>query len=173
MAHNDAVAIVGTFDSKAQEHLFLKDTIEKMGVNTLMINVGIKGPCPFPADFDLYEEISKDKEACMSRDKALRAILLKARELIVDLHDRGEISGIISAGGGTGTHLGTSIMHALPLGVPKLMVSTVASRNMAEIVGTKDITMMHSVVDLLGINSISGHILDKAAGAICGMVKSH
>lgn len=172
MEQNAAIAIVGTFDSKPQEHLFLKDTIERSGVNTLTINVGTKGPCPFTADFDLYQEISKDKETCLSRDKALSAILLKARELIVDLHDKGKISGIISAGGGTGTHLGTSIMHVLPLGVPKLMVSTVASRNMAEIVGTKDITMMHSVVDLLGINSISGDVLDKAAGAICGMVRS-
>ena len=64
-------------------------------------------------------------------------------------------------------------MHVLPLGVPKVMVSTVASRNMAKIVGTKDITMMHSVVDILGVNNILGKILDKAAGAICGMVQSH
>jgi uncharacterized protein (UPF0261 family) len=63
-------------------------------------------------------------------------------------------------------------MRVLPLGVPKVMVSTVASRNMAKTVGTKDITMMHSVVDLLGVNSISGMILEKAAGAVCGMVKS-
>jgi uncharacterized protein (UPF0261 family) len=63
---------------------------------------------------------------------------------------------MISAGGGTGTHLGTSIMRVLPLGVPKVMVSTVASRNMAKTVGPRDITMMHSVVDLLGVNSISG-----------------
>jgi uncharacterized protein (UPF0261 family) len=79
---------------------------------------------------------------------------------------------MISAGGGTGTHLGTGIMRVLPLGIPKVMVSTVASRNMAAIVGTKDIVMVHSVVDILGVNSISGMILEKAAGAVCGMVDS-
>jgi uncharacterized protein (UPF0261 family) len=79
---------------------------------------------------------------------------------------------MISAGGGTGTHIATRIMHELPLGVPKVMVSTVASRNMAKTVGTKDITMIHSVADLLGVNSVSGRILDKAAAGICGMVQS-
>jgi uncharacterized protein (UPF0261 family) len=88
------------------------------------------------------------------------------------LYKQSEIAGMISAGGGTGTHIGTSIMHELPLGVPKVMVSTVASRNMAQTVGTKDITMIHSVADLLGVNSISGRILDKAAAGISGMVQA-
>jgi len=106
------------------------------------------------------------------RDKAIERAILYAREVIRDRYDKGEIAGMISAGGGTGTHLGTSIMRVLPLGVPKVMISTVASRNMAKTVGTKDITMMHSVVDLLGVNSISGMILEKAAGAVCGMVRA-
>lgn len=170
MKQNSAVAIVGTFDSKAEEHLFLKDAIEKRGLETIMINVGTRRQCPFHADFDLFPEIADNKDLCMSRDKAIGAILLKARELIVALNDSGKISGIISAGGGTGTHLGTGIMQALPFGIPKVMISTVASRDMSAIVGTKDIVMMHSVVDLLGINSLSGDILDRAAGAICGMI---
>jgi uncharacterized protein (UPF0261 family) len=98
---------------------------------------------------------------------------MRAQELIKELYEKKVIGGIISAGGGTGTHLGTSIMRVLPLGVPKVMVSTVASRDMKKIVGTKDITMMHSVVDLLGVNSVSGGVLDRAAGAICGMVQEH
>ena len=170
MNHNAAIAIVGTFDSKGEEHLFLKDCIEQRGFSTLTINVGTKGPSPFQADFDLYEEIDKDrKKDPMSRDQAIQTTLLRAQGLIKELYDKGEICGIISAGGGTGTHLATGIMRMLPLGVPKVMISTVASRNMAKIVGTKDITMMHSVVDLLGVNSISGMVLDRAAGAICGM----
>jgi uncharacterized protein (UPF0261 family) len=95
-----------------------------------------------------------------------------ARARIRHLYHTNKISGMISAGGGTGTHIATCIMHELPLGVPKVMVSTVASRNMAKTVGTKDITMIHSVADLLGINSVSGRILDKAAAGICGMVQS-
>jgi uncharacterized protein (UPF0261 family) len=166
------IAIVGTFDSKGEEHLFLKENIERRGLRTLTINVGTKGPSSFPADIDLFLELNKDKkDSFETRDNAIRAVLVPAQELIKDLHEKGEISGIISAGGGTGTHLGSSIMRVLPLGVPKVMVSTVASRDMKKVVGTKDITMMHSVVDLLGVNSISGGVLDRAAGAICGMAR--
>ena len=167
-----AIAIVGTFDSKGEEHLFLKECIEQRDLHTLTINVGTKSPSPFPADIDLFLELNKDgKNSFETRDNAIQGVLIRAQELIKQLHEKGEVCGIISAGGGTGTHLGTSIMRVLPLGVPKVMVSTVASRNMAKIVGTKDITMMHSVVDLLGVNSISGGVLDRAAGAICGMVQ--
>ena len=172
MINTAAIAIVGTFDSKGEEHLFLKECIERRGLRTLTINVGTKSPSPFPADMDLFLELNKDrKDRFETRDNAIQAVLIRAQELIQELHEKKEICGIISAGGGTGTHLGTSIMRALPLGVPKVMVSTVASRNMKNIVGTKDITMMHSVVDLLGVNSISGGVLDRAAGAICGMVR--
>jgi uncharacterized protein (UPF0261 family) len=109
---------------------------------------------------------------CDSRDEAISAMILEAEVEIKQLYNKGEISGIISAGGGTGTYLATRIMHGLPLGVPKVMVSTVASRDMSDTVGTKDITMMHSVVDLLGINSVSGRILENAATAICGMMQA-
>ena len=100
---------------------------------------------------------------------AIQAALTRAQKVIRERYAKGEILGIISAGGGTGTYLSTSIMRVLPLGVPKVMVSTVASRDMARTVGTKDITMIHSVVDLLGLNSLSRMILASAAGAICGM----
>jgi uncharacterized protein (UPF0261 family) len=99
-------------------------------------------------------------------------MLKEGKNHIGRFHKNREICGIISAGGGTGTHLCANIMHTLPLGIPKVMISTVASRDMASIVGTKDITMIHAVADLLGINSISGRVLDQAAGAICGMVQS-
>ena len=105
-----------------------------------------------------------------SRDKAIAVMIDEAGARIKKLYEDNEIAGMISAGGGTGTHIGTRIMHKLPLGVPKVMVSTVASRNMAKTVGTRDITMIHSVADLLGVNSVSGRILDKAAAGICGMV---
>jgi uncharacterized protein (UPF0261 family) len=107
-----------------------------------------------------------------SRDTAIAAMIDAARVRVQQLYEQNEIAGMISAGGGTGTHIGTSIMHKLPLGVPKVMVSTVASRNMAKTVGTKDITMIHSVADLLGVNSISGRILAVAAAGISGMVRA-
>jgi uncharacterized protein (UPF0261 family) len=173
MKKKPAVAVVGTFDSKGEEHLFLKDCIERRGVPTLTVNVGTRRPPTFPADIDLFPRLRKGlKGNSGSRDKAIETAISRAREIVRDRYEKGEIAGMISAGGGTGTHLGTSIMRVLPLGVPKVMVSTVASRNMGKTVGTKDITMIHSVVDLLGVNSISGMILEKAAGAICGMVRS-
>jgi len=174
MKKKPAIAIVGTFDSKGEEHLFLKDCIEKRGIPTLTVNVGTKNPAAFPVDIDLYPRVKRSLKGNSSdRDKAIETSIAHARKDIRDRYDKGEIAGMISAGGGTGTHLGTSIMRVLPLGVPKVMVSTVASRNMAKTVGTKDITMMHSVVDLLGVNSISGMILEKAAAAVCGMVRTH
>jgi uncharacterized protein (UPF0261 family) len=173
MKKKPTVAIVGTFDSKGEEHLFLKDCIEKRGIATLTVNVGTKKPSAFPADIDFFPALKRSLRGdSLNRDKAIESVITRAREVIRDRCLRGEIAGIISAGGGTGTHLGTSIMRVLPLGLPKVMVSTVASRDMAKIVGTKDITMIHTVVDLLGVNSISGMILEKAAGAVCGMVRS-
>ena len=173
MKNKPAIAVVGTFDSKGEEHLFLKDCIEKRGMPTLTINVGTGKPSTVPVDIDLFPKVKRNlKGNSGNRDKAIETAIAQAQEVLRDRYERGQIAGMISAGGGTGTHLGTSIMRVLPLGVPKVMVSTVASRNMAKIVGTKDITMIHSVVDLLGVNSISGMILEKSAGAICGMVRS-
>ncbi|MGD9055264.1 MAG: Tm-1-like ATP-binding domain-containing protein [Desulfobacterales bacterium] len=167
------VAVVGTFDSKAEEHFFLKKRIEHHGLNTLTINVGTAGPSPQTVDLDLFNTIIENNPAVReSRDTAIAAMIDAARDKIKKLYEQNEIAGVISAGGGTGTHIGTSIMQELPLGVPKVMVSTVASRNMAQTVGTKDITMIHSVADLLGVNSISGRILDKAAAGISGMVQA-
>jgi uncharacterized protein (UPF0261 family) len=173
MQEKPTIAIVGTFDSKAEEHIFLKDRIEQNGLSALTINVGTKAQSPVAVDLDLYNLVIENNPAVQeSRDKAIAAMIDEARARIKKLYEDNEIAGMISAGGGTGTHIGTSIMHELPLGVPKVMVSTVASRNMAKTVGTKDITMIHSVADLLGVNSVSGRILDKAAGGICGMVAS-
>jgi uncharacterized protein (UPF0261 family) len=170
MKKQSAIAVVGTFDSKGEEHLFLKKCIEKRGFRTLTINVGTSKPSSFTADIDLFPLVKKDTSADPgNRDMAIQAALTRAQKVLRERYARGEILGAISAGGGTGTHLGTGIMRVLPLGVPKVMVSTVASRDMAKTVGTKDITMIHSVVDLLGLNSISRTILESAAGAVCGM----
>ena len=156
MDNKPVIAVVGTFDSKAEEHVFLRDRIQQKGLSTLTINVGIRAPSPAPVDLDLYKLIIADNAAVKeSRDKAIAAMIDAASVRVKQLYDNKEISGMISAGGGTGTHIATRIMHELPLGVPKVMVSTVASRNMAETVGTKDITMIHSVADLLGVNSAS------------------
>ena len=167
---NKSVAIVGTLDSKGEEHLFLKEVIESKGYSTITIDVGTTGLSNFPPDFSVSKSINIKE---MERSQMVQAIIKKARELILDLFHQGKIGAIISAGGGTGTFVGTSIMKILPLGVPKFMVSTVASRDMSQTIGTQDITIMHSVVDMLGLNSVSRLILARAAGAVCGMMSAH
>jgi len=167
------IAVLGTFDSKAEEHIFLKERIEQKGLRTLTINVGTRMLSAVPVDLDLLETVRTNNPALpKGRDNIINAMLQEAKKHINKLRANGEVDGVISAGGGTGTHICTTIMHELPLGMPKVMVSTVASRDMSTVVGTKDITMIHSVADLLGVNSISGLILDKAAAAVCGMVQS-
>ncbi|MHB8091753.1 MAG: Tm-1-like ATP-binding domain-containing protein [Syntrophales bacterium] len=170
MEEDRAIAVIGTFDSKAEEHLFLRDVIQERGFKTAMVHLGTKGPSPFKADYDLYADvIAPNPRKNLSRDEAIELVIDNAGPLIRKLHSQERICGLISAGGGTGTYISTALMRQLPIGVPKVMVSTVASRDMAKTVGTKDITMIHSVVDILGVNSISGRILDMAAGAVCGM----
>ncbi|MBW2031429.1 MAG: Tm-1-like ATP-binding domain-containing protein, partial [Deltaproteobacteria bacterium] len=172
MAPKLTIAVLGTFDSKGEEHLFLKERIERRGLRALTINLGTKDPPAFRPDYDLFSVTGERMWIAGNRDEAINAMSYEAQRLILDLHQRGTIHGVISAGGGTGTHLGTSVMRVLPLGVPKVMVSTVASRDMSRTVGTKDITMIHSVVDILGVNSILGKVLDQAAGAVCGMAQA-
>jgi uncharacterized protein (UPF0261 family) len=174
MGPKRVVVVLGTFDSKAAEHIFLKQRIEHRGLPVLTINVGTGASSPVQVDLDLFDLIyANDRRVLRDRDTAINAMLDEAKTAIKSLYRKGSISGIISAGGGTGTYIATTVMRELPLGMPKVMVSTVASRNMADIVSVKDITMMHSVADLLGINRITGTILDQAAGAVCGMVQSH
>ena len=174
MDMKSSIAVLGTFDTKGEEHLFLKERIEQRGVRTLTINVGTKKPASCTVDLDLFSSL-KEKgilQDSQDRDQMIQAMLEKAGKVVKALHERGEISGIVSAGGGSGTYLCTGIMRVLPLGIPKVMLSTVASRDMTNVIGTKDITMMHSVSDILGINSILGGMLDKAAGAVCAMAQS-
>lgn len=173
MKTNSSIAVVGTFDSKGEEHLFLKKRIEARGLRVLTMNVGTGGPSPFPPDIDFYADfIVREGLQHRGRDGMIQAVISAAGHKILELSAKGAVSGIISAGGGTGTHLGTGIMRFLPMGIPKIMISTVASRDMSSVVGTRDITMMHSVTDIMGVNSLTGGVLDRAAAAVCAMAES-
>ena len=169
-----SIAILGTFDTKGEEHLFLKKCLEQRGARTLTINVGTQKPASCTVDFDLFNSLKTRGllQDGQDRDQMIQAMLEEAKKVVKTLHDRGKISGIVSAGGGSGTYLCTEIMRVLPLGIPKIMLSTVAARDMTHIIGTKDITMMPSVSDILGINSILGGMLDKAAAAVYAMAQS-
>ncbi|MEZ4668420.1 MAG: Tm-1-like ATP-binding domain-containing protein [Anaerolineae bacterium] len=170
------IAIFGALDTKGIEFAFLKAEIEKRGCETLVVDTGVLGAPSFPPDVP-HEEVAKAGGAVLS-DLMLRqdrgeamAVMQKGAEAIArQLHRDGKIDGIISMGGGGGSSVGTAAMRALPLGFPKLMVSTVASGDTSGFVGSSDITMMYSVVDVAGVNRISRMIYTNAAGAICGMV---
>lgn len=170
------IAIVGALDTKGIEFGFLKTEIEKRGCKTFIIDVGVLGKPAFPPDIKAETVAAAagknlaDLVKQNDRGIALDAMTLGAAIVTKKAFDEGKFDGIISMGGGGGTAMGTSAMRALPVGVPKLMVSTVASGDTAPYVGSADITMMPSIVDVSGLNRISRTIFTNAAGAICGMV---
>lgn len=169
------VAIVATLDTKGEEVTYLKGLIRQDGCSTIVIDVGTLHPPTATPDISRRQvaeaaghdigDLSERKD----RRASVQAVIEGASAVVAALHDRSQLTAVISIGGGTGTHIGMGVMRALPLGVPKLMVSTVASRDMSQLIGTKDITVMHSVADILGLNPISERILKNAAAAIVGM----
>jgi uncharacterized protein (UPF0261 family) len=171
------VGIVGTLDTKGTEFQFLKDQIEGSGLSTLVINAGVLGKPVFEPDVPANEVAKaggadlEDLIRVADRGRNVAAMAKGVAVVAKRLYEEGRIHGIISLGGSAGTTIGTSAMRALPVGVPKVMVSTLASGDTRPYVDTKDITMMYSVVDIAGINSLSRQILSNAAGAIVGMIK--
>lgn len=170
------VAIIGAFDTKGVEFAFLKAEIEKRGCNTFMINVGVLGEGPFKADISAEKVAAAGGgslaalAASKDRGEAMSVMTQGAAVVSKQLYDEGRFDGMISMGGSGGAVVCTSAMRALPVGVPKLMVTTVASGDTSPYVGTTDITMMPSIVDVSGLNRISKVIFANAAGAIYGMV---
>jgi uncharacterized protein (UPF0261 family) len=171
------VAIIGALDTKAAEYAFLKQQIEGQGVGTLMIDVGIFGEPPFAPDISAAEVAKAggaDRAALAAandRGNAVGAMAAGAAIILKRLYDEGRVHGAIAMGGGGGTTLGSIAMQPLPVGAPKLIVSTVASGDISAYVGVKDIAMMPSIVDVAGLNRLSSKIIANAAGAIAGMVK--
>jgi uncharacterized protein (UPF0261 family) len=173
---NKTIALVAALDTKGLEFEFLKKEIEKRGCRTFVINVGVLGKPMFSPD------ISADEVALMGgadlaelirrgdRGEAMAVMTAGVAKVAAKYYSEGKFDGIISMGGGGGTVMGTSAMRALPVGVPKLMVTTIASGDTSAYVGTSDISMMPSIVDVAGLNRISRTIFTNAAGAICGMV---
>lgn len=166
------IAVLGTLDSKGHEHAFVADAIRRMGHLPLLIDAGCLAPPQITPDIP-SSAICKDL-ASLPEDRGQRVAAMAAAlpAFIADLAASGRIQGIIALGGGGGTAIATAAMRALPVGFPKLMVSTLASGNTAPYVGSKDIAMMPSIVDVAGLNRISRRLFTNAAGAICGMVSA-
>lgn len=172
----NTIAIAGTFDTKGAEYSYVKELIESLGLGTFTIHTGVFEPTfkPDVSNSEVAEAAGTDIRTLASKkDRALATeVLSKGMEkLLPELYKQGKFDGIISFGGSGGTSLVTPAMRALPIGVPKVMVSTVASGNTSQYVGTSDIIMMPSIVDVAGLNSISTKIFSNAVFAIAGMVK--
>jgi len=172
------IALLGTMDTKGLEHGFVAERIRARGHRTLVIDLGTDGPPQLAPDV-LREEVAAfaglDLAALVARHdrgEAVAAMAKAAAIILPKLHAEGRIDGVISLGGGGGTAIATAGMRALPLGFPKVMVSTLASGHTAHYVGVKDIVMFPSIVDVAGLNRLSRTLLTRAAGAICGMVES-
>ena len=172
------VCIVGTMDTKGIEFGFIKEQIEAAGVTTCVVNTGILGEPQLTPDISADEVAQAGGSSLKGlrdegdRGNSVAVMAQGAAALIAEKYAAGEIDGIISLGGSAGTTIGTTAMQALPVGVPKMMVSTLASGDTGPYVQSKDISMMYSVVDIAGINRLSRQILANAAGAIVGMVNA-
>lgn len=168
------IAVVGTLDSKGHEHAFVAEQIRNAGHGALLVDVGTLGDPQVQPDRtrdDVLGAASLVLPEIEDRGERVGVMAQAIPQYLKKLVDAGEIDGVISLGGGGGTAIATAGMRALPVGFPKLMVSTLASGNTAHYVGTKDIVMFPSIVDVAGLNQISRTIFSRAAGAICGMVE--
>src|SRR5258708_31724446 len=154
------VAIIGALDTKGPEFAFLKAQVEKRGCRTLVINVGVLGTPDFQPDISA-EEVAlaggaplAELVAAHDRGQAMEVMSRGATRIVKQLYQEARFDGIISMGGGGGTSVAATAMCVLPVGVPKLLVSTMASGDTSQYVGTSDLTLMPSIVDVAGLNRI-------------------
>jgi len=171
------VVIVGSLDTKGDDFAFVKELIENQELRTLVVDFGVLGEPGIRPDISREEVIRAgggDLAVLRSgehKDEAMKIMAAGVAAIVRRLYEEGRLDGILGMGGGGGTSIATAGMRALPVGVPKLMVSTLAGGDVSEYAGTRDITFMPSVVDVAGINRISRTIYANAAGAIAGMIK--
>jgi uncharacterized protein (UPF0261 family) len=172
------IALLGALDTKGQEYAFVKQCIEARGHRALLIDVGVLGSPRVEPDIPRNEVASaagEDLEALQTkgdRGEAMAAMTRGAAALVPRLHREDRFDAIMALGGGGGTSVACAAMRELPLGVPKVMVSTVAGTDVSGYVGVKDIVMIPAIVDVAGINRISREVFARAAGAVIGMLEA-
>ena len=178
MTNHQAALLVATMDTKGQEAIYIADCIRKEGIPVIIMDAGIRGTCETPVDITRQQvaqaggSLLKAVQNIGHEGKALKIMTDGAVRCARDLYDQGEIQGVIGLGGSMGTTLGTAVMRSLAVGVPKVMISTMASRDTRAFVGTKDIFMLHSVCDLAGLNRVTKKVLRNGALAMTGMLRS-
>lgn len=171
------VYVLATLDTKAREAEFLCDELRRLEVNVKLVDTGCLGAPQINADVQRAEVFAaagaSHQELCARADRgeAIAAAARGAAELLRRLHGQQQVAGVLAIGGSAGTTIGTAAMRILPLGVPKLMASTLASGQVRHYVGDKDILMLNSVTDIAGLNRVSRLVLGQAAHAMAGMVR--
>ena len=171
------VYLIATLDTKGIEIQFVREQLESLGVACRLVNVGCVGEPTVPCEVSASQVFAAagtslaELRQAADRGRAIDAATRGVSRLISEWYAQGEVDGVLSIGGSAGTTIGTAAMRELPIGVPKLMVSTLASGQTRPYVGSKDILMMNAVVDVAGINRISRRVLSQAARAMAGMVK--
>ncbi len=174
------VVLLGTLDTKGREYAYLRDEIGKHSdCDVIIVDAGVLSEPQTAADIPRDDVAAAagttidQLVAANDRGAAVEAMAKGASKIVAKLFEDGLLQGVLGLGGTGGSSLVTHAMQALPVGVPKLMVSTVASGDTRPYVGAVDITMMYSVVDIAGINQVSGRILSNAAAAIAGMASAY
>jgi len=176
------ILIIGTLDTKKEEILFTEKLIKKRGFNVIIMDTGATGSFnnlnPQLASSGIVNVISKHSPESMlsvEKEEYTNTVIRVGEILINSFYNKKKFDAVLGIGGGTGTYISTAIMQVLPRGFPKLMVSTIATgtTQCGALFGTNDITIMHSIVDLQGINFFTARILSNAVGAVCGMVEAY
>lgn len=171
---NESIAILGTLDTKGEEFAFLRDQLQRRGHKTVVIDLGVMGEPSFEPDISREHVVSlggasldEFKNGNM-RGKAIDTVIAGGKRLVRELYTSGHLDGVICMGGGSGTTIGLQIMSELPMGVPKVQVTTLT--DLTRFIGNCDVCVVRSMVDLVGLNSVTRTIIQEAAGAISGMV---
>jgi uncharacterized protein (UPF0261 family) len=174
-----AVALVGTLDTKGPDFAFLADRLRAAGAEVIVVDAGTGDPDGLTPDID-GETVAAaagttraELRAAADRGRAVTEMGRGAAAVVAGLVARGQVAGVLSAGGSGGSSIAAQVMAGLPVGLPKLLVSTMASGDVSPYVGAKDVAIMYSVVDVAGINRISRLVLGNAAAAMAGMVAAH
>lgn len=171
------IAIVGALDTKGSEVGFLRSEVERRGHRALVVDIGVLGAPAFEPAVPRHEVAAETGECTLEalvergdRGHAVAVMARGAAALVARLYRGGRVDAVLGLGGGAGTSVATSAMRALPLGVPKLMISTMAGGDVRGFVGVSDIVMVPAVVDVSGLNRISREVFTRAVAAICAMV---
>ena len=171
--------MIGCFDTKAEDFHYLYNALERQGLNTLTINTGVMGSTDlFPVDYDAEVVATKGGQSLESlrdqkdRGKAIDIMAKGASQILTELHNNQQLDGVIGMGGGGGTYIFLSAVHRVPFGIPKICVSTIATKDVSDYVLNKDITLVPSIVDVAGLNTISRVVINQTAGALSGMIQA-